>query len=161
MSLNASKGLFMLAKFGLKFIEALFYCLAGLVALLLLKPEFNKPCAPTDIAAIVFILVGIGILLPRAIAYMRWPRIVAKVGPYRDTWDGESSASYSYEIDNQRYTRSFRSVYGSSKLSRLEICVNPNAPRITYPVFWNLWLVGVAMLAVGLFLLVSDQNYLG
>lgn len=158
---HQSEEQFMLAQFGLKYVECLFYGLAAVAALPLFKPEWNKIYSPTDTGAIIFILIGIGILLPRAIAYRRWPRVIAKVGPYRDTWDGESSASYFYEFDNQRFARSFRTVYGNTHLSRLEVCVNPNAPRITYPVFWNLWLVGVAMLALGLFLLVSDQNYFG
>jgi hypothetical protein len=151
----------MLAQYGLKYIVALFYGLAALASLPILKPDWNKFYSSTDMGAIVFILIGIGILLPRAIAYRRWPRVIAKVGPYRDTWDGESSAYYFYEFDDQRYARSFRTAYGNTHLTRLEVCVHPNAPRIAYPVFWNLWQVGAGLLAVGLFLLVSDQNYFG
>ncbi len=137
------------------------YGLAALESWPILKPDWNKYDYATDLGAIVFILSGMGILLPRAIAYGRWPRVIAKVGPYRDTWDGESSAYYFYEFDDQRYARSFRKAYGNTHLTRLEVCVNPKAPRIAYPVFWNLWQVGAGLLAVGLFLLVSDQNYFG
>jgi hypothetical protein len=152
----------MLARYGIKSVEYLFYAFAALAALpLFLKSDWAMLGTPTDVSGIVFILIGIGVLLPRAIAYSRWKRVGANVSPYRGTWDGERSASYTYEIDSQSYTGSFRSMYGSRKYESLAICVNPNAPWIRYPVFWNVWVFGAAMLGVGLFFLISDQSFIG
>ncbi|NNE87846.1 MAG: hypothetical protein HKN27_07195 [Silicimonas sp.] len=151
----------MLARYGLKSVEVLFYALAAVSALPLLKSDWIKLGTPTDVTGIVFVLIGVGVLVPRAIAYNRWRRVGANVGPYRGTWDGERSATYSYEIDRQVYTGSFRSMYGTPKRMDLAVCVNPYAPWIRYPVFWNVWLFGAVMLGVGVFFLISDQNIIG
>mgnify|MGYP005989506771 CR=1 FL=1 len=151
----------MTARFGLKFVECLFYLLAALAALPLFWPDLNYPLSLTDFGAITFIMIGTGILLPRGIAYRRWRRVIANVGPYRETWDGESSTTYFYEVDNQKYGRSFRTTYDSVRLTHIEICLNPSDPRIVYPVFWNLWIAGAGILALGLFLFLSPQDYFG
>ncbi len=41
------------------------------------------------------------------------------------------------------------------------LCVNPQAPWIRYPVFWNVWQFGGAMLVVGLFCMISDLHIIG
>lgn len=145
----------MMARYGLKVLEYLSYALVSLPALALVKPDSIGPFAPTDLAATIFILIGLGVLLPRVIAYFSWPKVLAHVGPYRSTWDGEQSASYTYKVGNQQYARSFRAMYGSDEQTRLQVCVNPHAPWIRYPVFWNVWLFGATMVALGLFVLVS------
>lgn len=147
--------------YGLKIVEYLFCALAILTALPLSNPALIQGVTPTDIAAVVFILVGVGVLLPRAIAYLRWQKVLARVGSYDGTWDGERSATYSYEVGKQRYTGSFRSMYGTETLTRLEVFVNPHAPWVRYPLFWNVWSVGAVLLAGGLFLLFSDVNFFG
>lgn len=149
----------MIAKYGLKVLEYLFYGLALLVAVPLAKPDLISGVVPSDLAAIFFILLGVGALLPRAIAYFSWPRVLAHVGPYRGTWDGEQIARYRYEVDNQTYSHAFRALYGADEIRRLYVCVNPHAPWVGYPVFWNVWLFGVTMIALGLFLLVSGVQF--
>lgn len=151
----------MLERYGLKSVEYLSYALAAVATLPLLKPDWFTLGTPTDVTGVVFILIGFGVLLPRAIAYKRWKRVGADVSLYRGTWDGERTATYTYEIDNQSYSGSFRSMYGSRKHVSLPVCVNPNAAWIRYPVFWNLWAFGAAMLGVGLFFLISDQSIIG
>lgn len=149
----------MLVKYALRAVEYLFYATASLASLPLLASKSNKLNDPTDNVAIVFILIGVGVLLPRAIAYSRWSKVMANVGLNRVSWDGERSAPYSYEIDNQRYTGTLRAVHGSARPSRLTICVNPAAPWIRYPVYVNIWLFGASMLGMGIFILLSGQNY--
>ena len=151
----------MLSKYGLKVVEYSFYALAAFASLVLSKTDSTQGYTPTNAAGLVFVLVGIGVLLPRAIAYTRWRRVVAKVGPDRPTWDGERKAEYAFEMDGQRYTGSYGSMPGSPKLTTLEIAVNPQAPWVRYPVIFNLWLFGIIMLAGGLFLLVSDIEVFG
>ncbi|HEV8034779.1 hypothetical protein [Yoonia sp.] len=151
----------MLAGYGLKVLEYTLYALAVAVAVALAGPESIRPTTPDDIVAVVFILAGIGILLPRTIAYLRWPKVIARVGSYRGTWDGEQSASFSYEFGNQQYVGSFRAMYGVSRVPRVQLCVNPRAPWVRYPVFSNVWLCGVAFVGLGIFLLLSDQSFFG
>ncbi|WP_019956617.1 hypothetical protein [Yoonia vestfoldensis] len=149
----------MLAKYGLKAVEYLSYALAVLVALPLIVPDLLPQSAPNDLAAVVFVLLGVGVLLPRVIAYFWWLRVPAHVGPYRGTWDGEQSAGYTYKVGNQQYARSFRTIYGTDQMTRLQVCVNPRAPWVGYPVFWNVWLFGATMVGLGLFLLVSGVQF--
>lgn len=151
----------MLANYGLKVVEYGFYTLAVFTAMVLSKTESTQGYTATNAVGVVFVLVGIGVLLPRAIAYRRWRRVVAKVGPDRPTWDGERKAEYAYEIDGQRYTGSYGSMPGSPKLTRLELAVNPQAPWVRYPVVLYQWSFGTIMLAGGLFLLVSGIEVFG
>lgn len=151
----------MIAKYGLKSLEYLFYAVALLPAWPLVYSGFVQPFTQTDLAAIIFLLIGLGVLLPRAIAYVSWPKVVARVGPYRGTWDGEQSARYTYKVGDQDYARSFRAMFGTDQILRLQVCVNPHAPWIGYPVFWNVWLFGAAMTGLGVFLLFSDGQYFG
>lgn len=151
----------MIARYGLKAAEYLLYGLALLIAVPLAKPDLITGFAPDDVAAIVFIVIGAGVLLPRAIAYFSWPRVLAQVGGYRGTWDGEKSARYTYKIGNQTYSHAFRAMWGSEEVTRLLVCVNPHAPWVKYPVFWNVWFFGATMIALGLFLLVSGVQFLG
>ncbi|WP_322890588.1 MULTISPECIES: hypothetical protein [unclassified Yoonia] len=151
----------MITKYGLKILEYLLYGLALLFAVPLAKPDLISILTPTDFAAALFLLLGIGVLVPRVIAYLSWPKVVARVGPYRGTWDGEKSARYTYRIGNQTYSHAVRAMWGSEEMTRLQVCVNPHAPWVKYPVFWNVWLFGATMVAFGVFLLVSGIQFLG
>ena len=151
----------MLRKYGLKAVEYLFYSLALLAALPMLLSTPIEGVVPDHLAAVVLILVGLGVLVPRAVAYKGWHRVIAEVGTYKGTWDGERSATYTYRVGNQRYRGAFRSMYGTAKLTRVPVCVNPHAPWVRYPVFWNVWQFGAVMIAAGLFLLLADQHFFG
>lgn len=151
----------MLAKYGLKVVEYGFYTLAVFTALVLSRTDSTQGDTATNAVGFIFVLVGIGVLLPRAIAYTRWRRVVARVEPDRPTWDGERKAEYAYEVDGQRYTGSYGSMPGSPKLTRLELAVNSQAPWVRYPVILHQWSFGAIMLAGGLFLLASDIEMFG
>lgn len=151
----------MVSHYKLKAVEYLFYALACIAALPLLTPKIKVPLDQNDLSGLIFLLVGLGVVVPRAIAFSRWPIVIATVGPYSNTWDGEHSARYSYEFDNQRFSNSFRAMYGTAQRRRLKLCVNPRAPWVAYPVFVNVWCFGGTMLAVGLFLMISDYNFFG
>lgn len=151
----------MLERYGLKAFEYLFYAIAGLAAVELLRVQSTQPDWANDLCGIIFILGGIGILLPRIVAYLCWHYVTANVGPYRDDWDGDISASYSYEFNNQIYRGRFRSLNGSPRYSRLQVSVNPSAPSVRYAVFWNVWVCGAVMFGFGVFVLVREQNFFG
>lgn len=151
----------MLHKYGLKIAEYGFYALAGLSSLPLMNSAWRQPYQPDDIIGVVFVLIGVGVLLPRAIAYKRWPKVLVDVGPYRNTWDGEQSASYTYKVGNQSYSGTFGSARGNEKLTKLVLCVNPDAPWMRYPVLWNIWYFGLILSAIGVFFIVSEKSFLG
>lgn len=144
--------------YGLKVVEFAFYGIAALVFAVMCYLDSTQPERPTELLAVFFLLVGTGAILPRAIAYSRWRRVVASVSSYRRDWDGDRTASYTYTFGNEQHKGSFGATFGSQTLSSLEICVNPQAPWVRYPVFWNIWLFGFAMLGLGLFFLFGGLN---
>jgi hypothetical protein len=151
----------MLAGYGLKALEYLFYAAAAVVAFELYQVQSEGPDVASRLAGVIFILIGLGVLVPRMIAYRQWPRVTARVGEHRATWDGEQSAGYSYAFDDRQFHGKLRSVYGSARPTRIEVCVNPRAPRVRYLVLWNLWLAGLAFLVIGGSLLTTGSFFFG
>jgi hypothetical protein len=147
------------SSYGLKAVEYTFYGIAALLFAFMCYVDSTQPEKPTDLLAVFFLLIGTGALLPRAIALSRWKRVVASVSSYRRDFDGDRTASYIYTFENERHTGSFGSTYGSQTLSSLEICVNPKAPWVRYPIFSNIWLFGFTMLGLGIFFLFVDLNH--
>ncbi len=151
----------MLARYGLKALEYLLYALAALAAFELFRIQSEDRESAITLAGVIFILIGLGVLVPRIVAYWKWPRVAATVGGHRATWDGEKSAAFSYDFGDQRFSGRLRSIYGSARPTRLHVCVNPRAPAVRYLVWWTVWCVGLVLLCLGIFVLTTGMHPFG
>ena len=151
----------MLVRYGLKIVEYMLYGIAVLAFLEVIRVQSTDREMANTLIGMIFLLGGLGVLVPRIIAYRSWPKVIAEVGTHRGTLDGEKSAPYSYEFGNQRYSGHYRSTWSSPRVSRLQICVNPHAPGVRYIVIWNVWFFGFMMLCFGAFMLVTGIQVFG